>query len=348
MTAFGTTMTATYRGDGLRASKATSSGTTYFIYDTDKPVLEVNASGTKTAVTTFGPSGALARTTATRTLLYTADFQGNVSQQIDASSGSVLASYAFDSFGGRLVNSSDPTATSDPYSGYGGAMGYFTDWETGLQLLGHRFYDSTSGRFLNRDPMDTGGGINVYGYVSNNPLDVVDPSGYMGSGRGGGGGGVSHGGWGPGGRSWVPGHLETPPTGWGKADAGAMGCAMGAFGAWLTAALSSGGLDQSIWCPMIVACGMGMICGILGAGVGGGLQGCVVGMICGAASAALGQLCAKYGCGGAKPPSDANNWCQIVAGGAAGCIGGICGPPCAWAGAIAGGLAGAACNSKFP
>ena len=113
MTAFGTALTAGYRGDGLRASKTTASGTTYFIYNGDDPVLEVNASGTKTAVTTFGPTGVLARTTPTRTLLYTADFQGNVSQQVDASSGSVVASYAFDSFGGRLVNSSDPTATTD-------------------------------------------------------------------------------------------------------------------------------------------------------------------------------------------------------------------------------------------
>jgi len=31
--------------------------------------------------------------------------------------------------------SSDPTASQDPYSGYGGA-GYYMDWETGLSLLG--------------------------------------------------------------------------------------------------------------------------------------------------------------------------------------------------------------------
>ena len=66
----------------------------------------------------------------------------------------------------------------------------------GLQLLGHRYYDSAAGRFLNRDPMDTGGGINLYGYVSNNSLELYDPSGYGAEGGHGGGiGGGPGGGW---------------------------------------------------------------------------------------------------------------------------------------------------------
>ena len=172
-------------------------------------------------------------------------------------------------------------ATSDPYSGYGGATGYFTDWETGLQLLGHRFYDSTSGRFLNRDPMDTGGGINVYGYVSNNPLDVADPSGYGdnegGGGHGGGhgGGGYSNGGREPGLGRLFPGFpKELPKTGEGsRGNSGWEGCAMGAIAAVITTAGTSGNLlDWSNLCPLVMACLTGGLCGWLGAGFGGSLQ----------------------------------------------------------------------------
>ena len=354
MTAFGTAMTAGYRADGLRASKTTASGTTYFIYDGDDPVLELNASGTKTAVTTFGPTGALARTTSTRTLLYTSDYQGNVSQQIDTSSGSVVASYAFDSFGSRAVSSSDPTATSDPYSGYGGTMGYFTDWETGLQLLGHRYYDSGVGRFLNRDPMDTGGGINVYGYVSNNPLEMADPSGYEGAGHGGGGGaggGVSHGGAGEGPGwpkgPWRPGPEQPTRGAGGKFRGGLAGCAFGALAAALTTAYSGGEmhLDWPTLCPIVVGCLAGGFCSLAGGCAGGGVQGCVVGAICGGVTAAIGQLCAHLpGCGGTSHNWDNNDWCQVGVGIVSGCIGGLCGPPCGVLGTIAGGGLGIVCN----
>ena len=112
-----------------------------------------------------------------RTLLYTPDAQGNVSQQVNASTGAVVASYAYDASGGRTVATSDPTAASDPYAGYGGLHGYYTDWETGLQLAGLRYYDSAVGRWLNRDPISYAGGVNVYEYCGNGPVGMSDASG---------------------------------------------------------------------------------------------------------------------------------------------------------------------------
>ena len=61
--------------------------------------------------------------------------------------------------------------------GYGGPYGYQTDPDTGLMLLGHRFYDPSVGRFLNRDPIKDG--RNWYGYGGGwaNPVNSVDPDG---------------------------------------------------------------------------------------------------------------------------------------------------------------------------
>lgn len=47
--------------------------------------------------------------------------------------------------------------------------------ETGLLLLGMRYYDVTVGRFINSDPAKAG--INWYNYCRNNPLMGIDPSG---------------------------------------------------------------------------------------------------------------------------------------------------------------------------
>ncbi len=63
-----------------------------------------------------------------------------------------------------------------PY-GYNGQWGYYTDFETGLALCTHRYYDPHNGRWLTRDPIGYDGGVNLYGYVGGNPVGWVDPEG---------------------------------------------------------------------------------------------------------------------------------------------------------------------------
>ncbi|MCA1568613.1 MAG: RHS repeat-associated core domain-containing protein [Acidobacteria bacterium] len=65
---------------------------------------------------------------------------------------------------------------ADPF-GYKARWGYYTDTETGLLLLTHRYYDPGTGRFLTRDPIGYAGGINIYAYTSNNPVNGADPLG---------------------------------------------------------------------------------------------------------------------------------------------------------------------------
>ncbi|MDR3710997.1 MAG: RHS repeat-associated core domain-containing protein [Capsulimonadaceae bacterium] len=77
-----------------------------------------------------------------------------------------------------------PLATgtlADPFAGFGGQYMGYADSESGLTLFGERYYDSGTGRWLNRDPIGYAGGINVYAYCGNDPAPGTD----MGAARSG-------------------------------------------------------------------------------------------------------------------------------------------------------------------
>jgi RHS repeat-associated protein len=93
----------------------------------------------------------------------------DVQTQTD-SSGNVVATRKYDAYG-MVTNSTG--VWKGPF-GYSGGAGYQED-ETGLQLLGHRYYDASTGRFLTRDPIKDG--RNWYSYCDNNPVTRVDPNG---------------------------------------------------------------------------------------------------------------------------------------------------------------------------
>jgi RHS repeat-associated protein len=54
--------------------------------------------------------------------------------------------------------------------------GHYFDPETGLQYNRHRYYSPVLGRYIQVDPRDLDGGINVYAYPAR-PLDLVDVDG---------------------------------------------------------------------------------------------------------------------------------------------------------------------------
>ncbi len=86
--------------------------------------------------------------------------------------GDVVASYDADEFGNPTVVSESGVSTPARYVG---ALGYRDEVaETGLYYLRQRYYDARLGRFLSRDPL---GGGNRYSYSSDNPINLVDPSG---------------------------------------------------------------------------------------------------------------------------------------------------------------------------
>jgi len=53
-----------------------------------------------------------------------------------------------------------------------------SDHESGLHYNWHRYYDPATGRYLTPDPIGfSGGDLNLYSYVFQNPVNLTDPSG---------------------------------------------------------------------------------------------------------------------------------------------------------------------------
>ena len=86
-------------------------------------------------------------------------------------SGTTTDSLDTDGFGMTVTGSG---STPTPF-GFAGQAGYQQDSETGLARLGHRMYDSSTGRFISRDPIQDG--YNWYVYCDNDPIQNIDPEG---------------------------------------------------------------------------------------------------------------------------------------------------------------------------
>jgi RHS repeat-associated protein len=80
--------------------------------------------------------------------------------------------YAYDEFG-TVLNSQEGVTNPFKYVGQFGVM----DEGNGLHYMRARYYDRDVGRFISKDPIGYWGGMNLYGYVGNNPVNWIDPEG---------------------------------------------------------------------------------------------------------------------------------------------------------------------------
>jgi len=127
-----------------------------------------------------------------RRVYYMTDANANVTALADPS-GNVVERYSYDAFGKATVYDSPVTAN-----------GHTTDWtnprtvssadntrlfageqldaKTGLYYDRARWYDSSTGGFISRDPAEAD--ANLYRYAGNDPTGMVDPSGMADDGSG--------------------------------------------------------------------------------------------------------------------------------------------------------------------
>ena len=91
---------------------------------------------------------------------------------ITDSNGNMVKEIVYDSYG-NILNDTNPNFKV-PFGFAGGLY----DSDTKLVHFGYREYDPVIGRWLSKDPLLFGGGdSNLYGYVLQDPVNLVDPSG---------------------------------------------------------------------------------------------------------------------------------------------------------------------------
>jgi len=85
----------------------------------------------------------------------------------------IVNKYAYDPFG-NIANQIE--AVSQPFK-FVGRLGVMAE-PNGFYYMRARYYDPKVGRFISEDPIGfSGGDVNLYAYVQNNPLTRIDPSG---------------------------------------------------------------------------------------------------------------------------------------------------------------------------
>ena len=119
-----------------------------------------------------GIGGLLAMVDGSNAYDYLYDANGNVGQLVNSVTGTIAAHYEYDPYG-SIITSTGALASSNPYRF---STKYF-DPEYDLYYYGHRYYDPQIGRWLSRDPIAEQGGVNLYGFVRNSPLNYIDPIG---------------------------------------------------------------------------------------------------------------------------------------------------------------------------
>jgi RHS repeat-associated protein len=167
----GRTVSYAYDGLGRRTNRTLGLESTNFLYDGNEVVSDTNSTGaTIDYLNGPGTDQKLRQASAaTGNLYFLRDHQESSSALTDAS-GNVVERLSFDPFG-------DNPANSLTRYGYAGRE---RDQATGLIYNRARWYDPQQGRFISEDPIGLQGGLNLYSYVENDPVNHSDPLGLQG------------------------------------------------------------------------------------------------------------------------------------------------------------------------
>lgn len=165
-----------YNGDGDRVSTTAGGNTVEYTLDPNglTNVLEARQ-GVSVTTYLYGLLGPLAEELPSgQRLYYGRDALGSVRFLLDGT-GDIVNRYEYDPYG---VHHYAESASIDPAFRFGGEQ---WDAGSGLYYLRARYYDPALGRFLTRDPfagvLNLPQTLNPYAYVTNNPVNLTDPSG---------------------------------------------------------------------------------------------------------------------------------------------------------------------------
>jgi RHS repeat-associated core domain len=177
----GSTWNYKYDYLGRRIEKSgTGIATTRFVYDGWNLIAELDGSGTIVRRFAWGldVSGSLQGAGGIGGLLVVDDGVSRRYPAYDAShnvialyktDGSLGAAYEYDPFGNQQT-AAGPSAAANPFR----SATKYADAETQFVYYGHRYYVPILGRFLNRDPIEEEGGINLYGFCGNDGVNYYD------------------------------------------------------------------------------------------------------------------------------------------------------------------------------
>ncbi len=193
----------------------TSENTRTFVYDMSNQLIQVWDGSIQTAAYTYNGAGQrIKKVTQTETRIFHYDLKGHLIAETNQA-GQMLAEYIYlgdqllsmikpgeavyyfhnDHLGTpqALTNDSQAIAWKAVYTPFGEAAtsvatvenpfrfpGQYYDAETGLHYNYFRYYNPQTGRYITPDPIGLEGGINLFAYVSNRPVNFADPLGLLG------------------------------------------------------------------------------------------------------------------------------------------------------------------------
>jgi RHS repeat-associated protein len=100
------------------------------------------------------------------------DGNGNLAALVNAADGTSVANYEYGPFG-EVIRATGPMAKVNPIR----FSTKYQDDESDLIYYGLRYLKTSTGGWLNRDPQEERGGLNLYANVCNNEINRIDPDG---------------------------------------------------------------------------------------------------------------------------------------------------------------------------
>ncbi|MDB4948141.1 MAG: repeat protein [Gemmatimonadetes bacterium] len=144
--------------------------TVQYIWDGDNLLFERDQAGTLTEYTSYpGIDEPHSLKRGSSIYYYAVDNVGNVTGLVDAAK-TLVDQYQYEPFGQRIYSNE---TVANPL----GFQGRQLDAATGLYSFRARWYDPQLQRFISEDPIGLDGGINVYAFANDNPVNFTDPHG---------------------------------------------------------------------------------------------------------------------------------------------------------------------------